>query len=459
MFVNRTTELGTLQQWWDAPGARFGLVWGRKRVGKSELLHAFAAGRRSIYFTAQGRPSVIELADLAARISAAGITLGTRRLEHQPFTSWGDALAALADAAAEEPLLLVIDEFPELLAVDPSIERVIRATWDEVRRSSSLRVLLCGSAVRTMRGVQEERSPLHGRFDLTLLLQPFRPHEARLLLPDLSPADIARVWGLVGGIPLYLSWWDQSAPIVDNLERLACRPGGLLRTEGELILATEGSAGGMTKQVLYALAAGRTRHSEIVDAVQSERRTADVLDDLVQLRLVERIAPVTDDPRQRGGRSLYRIADGFLSFWLGLLARYTDDIDRGMGRQVANALVGELDNHMGPRFEEAFRDHLRRLATDGQLGEITSIGPWWNRSGDPVEIDAVGLAGRSGRAVLLGEAKWAKTADGARLARQLRAKASVVPRLSDDPTIAIAARDEVTHADGVLAITAASIFG
>lgn len=433
------------------------MVWGRKRVGKTALIGRFAAGKRAIIHTGRGAGLGDELSTFASKLPT-DLDLAGRSLTHQPFTGWSDVLHTLARAAEREPLLLVLDEFPELRASDSTIERTLRAVWDEVRSTTKLRVLLCGSAVRTMVAIAEERSALHGRFDLRLVIHPFQPHEAALMLPDLSPADRARVWGICGGVPLYLSWWDTAASIGDNILRLACTPGALLRTEGELVLATDGSTSGLTKQILSAIASGRSRHSEIVAAVHSERRVAGVLDDLEQLRLVERVVPVTDDPRTRSGRTTYRIADNYLAFWLGLLERYAGEIDRGLGATISGVILRRLDDHMGSRYEAAFRDHLRRLAGQGEFGDVVAIGQYWTRGGAQVEIDAVVLAGVPEVAVALGECKWSERVNGAQLRELLVRRSAVLPRVSPDVRYVACARSQVDDAAGVLPITATDIF-
>lgn len=454
-FVNREHELEQLESWWRSPGAGIAIVWGRRRVGKTALLQHFAADLPTVFHTGGGRPAAAELAALS-RAAAPLLAGGVRDLDARPFADWDDVFETLAMAARNKRILLVLDELPTLTEISPELPSLIRAAWDRVRSKTKLKLLLCGSAVRVMEAMQEERAPLYGRLDLALLLHPFRPHEAARMLPSLKPAERALVWGLVGGMPLYLQWWDQGASVRANLARLVCTPGGQLLTEGQLVLATEGEGGELARQTLYAIAAGRTKFNEIEQAVRAD--PGRTLDRLVALRLVERLVPVTENPR-RTRRRTYRIADNFLAFWLGSLDRYRPEIERGLGESILPVLLNSIDDQLGGPWEEAFRDHLRRLAAAGELGPgIVAIGSFWTAAADPAEIDAVALAGRGREAALIGEAKWAKRVNGARLRAGLERKAEALPALAAAPRYAVCARESVDKADDVLAITAADIF-
>jgi uncharacterized protein len=456
-FVGREAELDALRDWWQSAPDRPALVWGRRRVGKTALIERFASTLpRVVFHTGVGDPAPVELASLSIAVNSAGLG-GLRDLESNPYRDWRDALDHLAEQAADEPILLVLDEFPELLHESPSLPGVLRAFLDRTRDRTLLRILICGSAVRTMWSVQESRAPLYGRFNLTLPVFPFRPYEAATMLPHLAPEERALVYGLVGGMPLYLAWWRQDATIEENLFRLIGAPGAPLLTEGRLIMESEtGSATGGA--ILYAIASGATRYNEIQDLVGTD--PARPLERLIEARLIERVAPVDED-QAKSRRKIYRIADNFLAFYLGPVRKHRTEIERGYGRRVMPSLRNELDNHLGAPYEEAFREYLWHEAGTGILGDhIVAIGSWW-RSGGQDQIDAVALAQPelTRIPVAVGESKWSRSVSGPRVKAKLTAKAAALTGAVDELRYIICARSEVTQPDpGTLAVTAADIF-
>jgi AAA+ ATPase superfamily predicted ATPase len=455
--VDREDELAALEGWWAGPNARLGIIWGRRRAGKSSLLQTFSQAKRTVFYVGTGRPVQEELRELS-RVAVSVAGSGIRDLESRPFSDWEDAFETLASLSETDPLLLVLDEFPEMVGVTPQLPERLRAFWERVRQRTRLRILLCGSAIRTMEAIQEQRAPLYGRFDLSLQVHPLGPHAASQLLPNLSASTRALVWGLLGGIPLYLEWWDQGTTVENNLARLACTPGGQLLNEGQFLLAAEEGTPELGKQVLYAIAAGINQYNDIQNAIKADPRRP--LDRLVQLRMIDRSIPVTESTSGATRRTRYRIADNLLSFWLRILEKYRSEIERGLGRSILPVLMKDLDDHMGLIWEETFRTHLRWLASGDQLGaDIVAVGPFWlTRGGEQVEIDAVALAGRNRRPVLVGEAKWARRVDGRRLRRELESKAKALPGEIRDVAYWICAREEVANAEGIHRVTAEDIF-
>ena len=276
------------------------------------------------------------------------------------------------------------------------------------------------------------------------------------MLRKLRPPDRALVWGILGGIPLYLTWWDQQRSARENLARLVCRPGGRLLDEGRLVLATDAGTGELGQLVLRAIAAGRTKHGEIEQAVRAE--PARTLDRLMQLRLIER------DRSGHRGRLAHTPAQlpyrGQLSRVLAGHRRALQSGDRTRSRaEHPHAPDAAARRSHGRRWEEAFRSHLRRLAAGGELvPDVVRIGPFWSEH-PAVEIDAVALAGRREEAVLLGEAKWTRSADAGRLVHELEGKASALPQIAAELHYAVCARERLTKASpGILALTASDIF-
>ena len=120
MFVNRSRELAELASWWARPEPRPALVWGRRRVGKTSLVQEFTKDRRVVFHTGAGRAAAGELTQLSRQVAAAGLS-GIRDLLTRPYADWDDVLEHLTTAAGSQPLLLVLDEYPELERSSPEL--------------------------------------------------------------------------------------------------------------------------------------------------------------------------------------------------------------------------------------------------------------------------------------------------------------------------------------------------
>lgn len=421
------------------------VVWGRRRVGKTFLLSHFTRPTRAVFFGATQQAQGVELRRLA---DAVRRDLGEQAadLAGGGFESWEAALRFFAALSSEQPLTVVLDEVPYLVASTPGFASIVQAVWDHLPANARLTLVLTGSAIAMMEALIGAGGALRGRPTLTLKLAALDPVQARPFLPDMEPAAFLEAHAACGGYPLHLRAWDPHSSTDANLLRLAATPGGILLEDAAGMLAEELTHAGGYARVLAAIGRGRTRFAEI--AAESDQRVERPLEVLTRAGFIAKTLPVG---APRGARPSYQIADPYLAFWFGVL--YTDipQIEAGQGRAVLRRRSPAWQRHLGAVFEDAARAHARRLAARGELPPDLVIDRWWAASGEPCEIDVLGL--RRARTVLLGEARWQARPLGARDLAQLQRKAVRAPGTVDLPIFALWGRggvDDRIRSDDVL---------
>jgi AAA+ ATPase superfamily predicted ATPase len=451
-LIDREPEMASLES--AASQAATGVpqlvvVWGRRRVGKTFLLSHFVRDQRAVFFGATQQAQGIELSRLT---DAVRRDLGEEAadLAGGGFSSWEAALRFFAAVAREQPLVVVLDEVPYLTASTPGFASVVQAVWDHLPAGTQLTLVLCGSAIGMMEAMIGAGGALRGRPALTLRLSPIEPVPARAFLGELEPAAFLEAYAACGGYPLHLRAWDQHASCETNLLRLAGAPGGILLEDAESMLAEELTHTGGYARVLAAIGRGRTRYAQI--ASESDQRIERPLEILMRAGLISKRLPVG---APRGARASYEIADPYLAFWFSVLYSDIPQIEAGQGRAVLNRKNPSWQRHLGAVFEDVARAHARRLATRGELPSDLVIDRWWATSGEPCEVDVLGIRGT--RSLLLGEARWQSHPLGARELAQLQAKALRVPRAVESPIFALWGRggiDDAIRAKNVLGFDA-----
>jgi hypothetical protein len=445
-LLGRNSERATLEQAWRAASdgdAQLCILWGRRRVGKTFLAADFMRGKRGLFFGATQQSEGVELRRLAEVVRRDLGSHAEDLMGGGGLASWEAALRFLAALAAESPLAVVLDEVPYLARSTPGFPSIVQVVWDHLRPGSKLLLVLVGSAVGIMEDMVGPGGALRGRPTVRLRLDPLDLWSAREFLPGVAAVPLFEAYAACGGYPLHLRAWDRRASTADNLLRLGASPGGLLLEDAESILREELPSSGGYSRILAAVGRGRCRASEI--AAEADQRIEHPLDVLVRAGFVRRSLPV-GAPRK--ARPLYEIGDPYLAFWFGVLYSELALIDAGQGGAVLRRRNPQWQRHLGWAFEELARAHAGRLASRGALldpsPEGLVVGRWWASTGEPCEIDVLGLAGSG--TVLLGEARWQKRPLGTRDLRALMAKTQRVPRPIESPAYVLWGRERIDPA-------------
>ena len=156
-------------------------------MGKTFLLTHFAAGKRHIYFTGTRQDSERRQVDRYADLIGGG------------FTDWEAALRFTLRMAADQPLLVVLDEAPRLLAGRRDFADLLSAVWESRSAGTRLLLALSGSAVSDMEQMLGPQGGLHRRAALERRLDPFSFTDARAFLPGLAAAQYVEAFAACGG--------------------------------------------------------------------------------------------------------------------------------------------------------------------------------------------------------------------------------------------------------------------
>jgi AAA+ ATPase superfamily predicted ATPase len=400
-FLNREEDLRRLESWWSGQDRNALALYGRRRVGKSWLLRAFAHGKPALILVAdQGSPAK----QMSRFADALEPHLGIR----PELADLGSLFRTLFRLAADRRLLVVIDEFPYLL---PGPSRAIRealsgvqAAIEEERDASKLKLILCGSHIGQMQTLLSEESPLRGRLT-PLPILPLSFPESRPFMAGGVAERIER-FAVTGGMAMCLGELGRGG-LRERICEAVLDPRGPLFNDPREVLEEELRRPGVYFSLLEELSPGSRAMDDLTTALRVSHSTlGPYLNELGRMQLVEKLTPAGTRRDLR-----YRPADNFLRFWFRFVFPFQESLRVGLRPEdhFDAEVAPVLPEHVSPVFESVCRRWVR-----GNLGtRATQVSSWWGRALDRLrregtrtseEIDVVGTA--RGRVTLIGECKW-----------------------------------------------------
>lgn len=448
-MIGRATEWDRLTAFATSgtPGPSLGLVWGRRRVGKSFLLETLAEQTGGFYYQAVRGSSAEALRDFGERLgefqgAAAPLAL----------TDWERGIDALLSLGQERERLVVLDEFPYLLEHSPELASLIQralGTRRGTRRESQARLILCGSAITVMSQLLAGTAPLRGRAGLDLRVSPFDYRVARELHGIEHLPTAVAAFATIGGVAAYareMSEHDMPADAHD-FARWICRrvlsPAAPLFSEIELLLSEDPAMSKARKINLYhatlaGIATGHHAWSSLCAYVKTASASLlPIVDALVAAELVVRV----DDPI-RDRRPTYHPGDSLLRFHYAVTRRHQARLARHSADRDAIWVDIEptfRSQVLGPCFETMARYWTQHFAARRTLGGSPDrVGTTVLATADHREqqLDVVvaaddGAVPSERTVTAIGEAKVGETLTTWHLKRLEQARAALGPRAAD----------------------------
>lgn len=432
MFVGREEELAFLNERLKSNRFEMIPIYGRRRVGKTRLIEEFTCDKKTIFFTADLLGESSNLANLSKAVTAEI----TNKISDFTFSSFQEAFEEIADYAkkVDEDVVFVIDEYPYLAGANKGISSILQRAMDKLYlHIPNLMVILTGSQTSFMeQQVMGYQSPLYGRRTGQIKLLPLTFNEARKFLPKMEIESFLTIYGITGGIPLYLSMMDDELSLEENIKQKLLAKHTLLYEEPRNLLFQELRTPDRYNAILMAIAGGKNRLHEIADRTGIDSGLlVSYIKTLIELGVVEKRTPLLSSGKKKG---IYYIKDGLFHFWYRYVPHYASFLESGRLNHIWPRVKEDLVQFTALIFEDFCRDWI--FFRSPLL--LQEVGSWWgnnplikNTKAIAEEIDVVGV-GLAKNEIVLGECKWRSEITDIRVGEKLMERSQFFPHCDQD---------------------------
>ena len=332
MFIAREAELQFLENRYQAEGGQLVVLYGRRRVDKTETLKQFCKKKPHVFFACRECTDKLQLKNFSEKLLREDIPAKKYVSE---FADWDQALRSILELPyGEAKKLLVIDEFPYMCKNNASIPSILQNLWDEVLKDENIMIVLCGSAMSFIeKELLAEKNPLYGRATGIYKMTEMGFYDAVKFFPDYSDRDKVLAYSVLGGIPHYLRQFSPKLSVADNIKQNILTKGCALYSEVDFLLRQELRETPIYNSLIEAVALGNTRLNDISQKslVDDTAKTSTYLRNLIELGIIEREFSVEAGTKERANanRGTYKLTDNFFRFWYAFAFTNYSDLEAG----------------------------------------------------------------------------------------------------------------------------------
>lgn len=385
MFIGREAELKFLNDRYDENRGQLIVLYGRRRVGKTETLREFCKDKPHVFYSCTQSTDKVQLAKYSKQIFKENIPAKQYISE---FSDWESAFRSVLDLPyGDRKRLLIIDEFPYMCKGNSGIPSILQMLWDSELKDKNVMIILCGSAMSFIeKELLAEKNPLYGRATGIYKMTEMGFYDAIKFFPDYSPMDKILAYSVLGGIPHYLSQFNPELSLEDNIKKYILTKGSILYSEVDFLLHQELRETPIYNSLIEAVALGNTKLNDISQKslVDDTSKTSVYLRNLIELGIIEREFSVDSKVKEKANtnRGTYRLTDNFFRFWYAFGFTNLSQLEDGDVEGVYQfSIAPALHQFASLTFEDVCKQFVKELQRRNELPfRYSKMGRWTGKT-------------------------------------------------------------------------------
>lgn len=400
MFVGREKEVQMIQNRIDNDGFEFGIIYGRRRIGKTTLLKEILKRNKGIYFVASEMDYAYNL-DQFAKVIANYFN------EPVTFSSMEMLFKYVIQKSINERLIIIIDEFTYLFVKEPGVQSLLQNIIDNELSQSNIVLILSGSQVGMIEETISYHKPLYGRATFKQHLKGFDYFDSAKFYEKYSDEDKIRTYAVFGGIPYYLSKINDNVSLKENIINLILNDDSILKDEIEFFLKQKLRSVISYSMIIHSISSGATKLNEIStkSQVNNTGTTTKYVTTLTNLDIIEK--EMCFGEKSNSKKTLYKIKDNFFNFYYKFIHSNKSKLTLVNAAVFYDRIIkNQLDEYVSFIFEKICHQFLMRKSLKKEGNGIYEIAKYWGNHKElkrEVEID---IATKDDKGITVYECKW-----------------------------------------------------
>ena len=392
-MIGRKIEVKTLISRYESGRAELVAVYGRRRVGKTYLIDETFENRITFHHAGLSPVDQQKNGLLKRQLDRFYFSLISQGMpEGKRPKSWMEAFYMLEVFLRERDngsrQLVFLDELPWMDTPRSGFLSAFEGFWNNWGcRHKNLMVVVCGSATSwILDNLINNHGGLYNRVTCEIKLLPFTLKECEEFFEDrsvsLSRYDIVQSYMALGGIPYYLSYFDRSFSLAQNLDNLFFKRNAVLKDEYERLFDSIFDRPAMMKTIVKKLCSrsrGFTR-SELLNELHLKdgELFSKCIKALIASEFVIKYVPFG----YRENEFHYKLIDPFCIFWLYFVEnRSASEEDYWLQNLYSQAVV----SWRGLAFENVCWCHIPQLKKALGISQVSTTCSAWNKKPDDEE--------------------------------------------------------------------------